>query len=1117
MAPRPGKTKDQSAEEQPQTKVSVDHSKDKDQEPSLSSSQKSLNRRSLSQQAVARVNSLIKGNSTKSIASPLVAPPNWPLPPTPEAPATEQFAATSAFPQLPETSRASLSLTATLEEQLSKFDLGTRSIAGSTASGRKRLSSSTSQKRLPPAPVTEASAPPATATATAITTATPTQANLEGPAASTTTTTATDAAKEQAVAIPKEGSLTSGAASTDPEIDKKMAPFSEAAKEDNRFGESSLIGLGDTVGTTKGALRNGTKVSPSNGNGKVADPTSQRFSSTSQGYDTDQTFGPSNERGTNTQPSGLPGGGSNGASRDDATPSNYRPFRPHEEVSTDSNLARLAKRIDEVAIAADQATAEEEEESQGSLDSEDEEEDRSADNRPIGGPPPTWRSGSVATRSYEPQTKAGDLSRFPPPVQTGQIPVDRLNRNSSMDPRNPPEVDHGNLGPKTPPLKERQPFEGFRPAPGVLPRRYRKSDMGDDIDARSAKSGRSQIRGSETDERGNVSANGRNGNGAHYAEPSENSDAGSIYKPSAAKSSLADWAPNAEPVRNQNFGISNLPEWSTLKENEPTSAPIVNVQRDMDWSLRRLMSEKVFEELINDFMGRHRFREYLAQMEGTEHKLDMYHDIVSFDKVVKHLKATSEALHDVYLANDSVSHVDLPAQNSIQLYETLKTAFDLPASTEHIQNHLLRDLYHNEFQRFIKKQLVEASKIRLGKIELDEGERDGLGDCFCLSNPRLRENPIVLVSDGFVAVTGYPRQAIIGRNCRFLQGPNTAPEAIQRIRDALNKGEGCTELLLNYRRDGQPFWCLLNIVPLRDSAGRLVYFIGGQTNVTGTLVKSKGLSFLIGGGSVSDTAAEQKDARLNGFEVSPIMARYLSDLKQDGASRQDLIKHGGNKGKPASDTSSVRNSNSGSRRAAGAVDPESFAMNLDVLRSNGNSKKGVMSKFFNRSKARYSNNVMTGGQQQILGAEANLRREAYTLSEQIEYFSDVYSKILIFKKAKREIIFVTRELLQFFGLPSSTPKDLYNSPLIHADLVSLLCGSDNNETKGIRNSVKSAVKAGHEFSVMAGIRSVRRNGFFSGGGGGGSNDLELNRWITMHMTPLKDRDNGSYAFVAIFS
>ncbi|KAJ7203525.1 PAS domain-containing protein, partial [Mycena pura] len=108
-----------------------------------------------------------------------------------------------------------------------------------------------------------------------------------------------------------------------------------------------------------------------------------------------------------------------------------------------------------------------------------------------------------------------------------------------------------------------------------------------------------------------------------------------------------------------------------------------------------------------------------------------------------------------------------------------------------------------------------------------------LGDTFAHTNPRLPDHPTVLASDGFVAVTGYLRSQIIGRNCRFLQGPGTPQASVQRIRDGLNSGKGCTELLrvLNYRRDGEPFYCLLCIIPVHDASGTIVYFIGGQTNV----------------------------------------------------------------------------------------------------------------------------------------------------------------------------------------------------------------------------------------------------------------------------------------------
>ena len=112
-------------------------------------------------------------------------------------------------------------------------------------------------------------------------------------------------------------------------------------------------------------------------------------------------------------------------------------------------------------------------------------------------------------------------------------------------------------------------------------------------------------------------------------------------------------------------------------------------------------------------------------------------------------------------------------------------------------------------QRFVKQRLIEQAEIKLGRHSL--ANADGLGDCFCLTNPRLpvsiplhhiilpcsgfgmcleKDHPIVLVSDGFNAITGYPRSQIVGRNCRFLQGPGTSPESVQRIRDALNKVQG---------------------------------------------------------------------------------------------------------------------------------------------------------------------------------------------------------------------------------------------------------------------------------------------------------------------------------------
>lgn len=56
---------------------------------------------------------------------------------------------------------------------------------------------------------------------------------------------------------------------------------------------------------------------------------------------------------------------------------------------------------------------------------------------------------------------------------------------------------------------------------------------------------------------------------------------------------------------------------------------------------------------------------------------------------------------------------------------------------------------------------------------------------FLITDPNLPDNPIVFASQGFLDLTGYPADQILGRNCRFLQGPDTDPQAVDEIRYVL--------------------------------------------------------------------------------------------------------------------------------------------------------------------------------------------------------------------------------------------------------------------------------------------------------------------------------------------
>jgi len=71
--------------------------------------------------------------------------------------------------------------------------------------------------------------------------------------------------------------------------------------------------------------------------------------------------------------------------------------------------------------------------------------------------------------------------------------------------------------------------------------------------------------------------------------------------------------------------------------------------------------------------------------------------------------------------------------------------------------------------------------------------------------------PITYASDGFLSVTGYERYEVIGRNCRFLQGPETSGSVVKKLHNDIINYKESVELLLNYRKDGSMFWNLLHI------------------------------------------------------------------------------------------------------------------------------------------------------------------------------------------------------------------------------------------------------------------------------------------------------------------
>ncbi len=124
-----------------------------------------------------------------------------------------------------------------------------------------------------------------------------------------------------------------------------------------------------------------------------------------------------------------------------------------------------------------------------------------------------------------------------------------------------------------------------------------------------------------------------------------------------------------------------------------------------------------------------------------------------------------------------------------------------------------------------RKQASESLRLLEAAVSASV---DGITIC----DPNQPDDPLIYVSPGFEGMTGYSRQEVLGKNCRFLQRGDHDQPGLDKIRHAMKTGEKCRVILRNYHKDGTLFWNELTIYPLHDSSGHLTHFVGVQHDIT---------------------------------------------------------------------------------------------------------------------------------------------------------------------------------------------------------------------------------------------------------------------------------------------
>lgn len=172
-----------------------------------------------------------------------------------------------------------------------------------------------------------------------------------------------------------------------------------------------------------------------------------------------------------------------------------------------------------------------------------------------------------------------------------------------------------------------------------------------------------------------------------------------------------------------------------------------------------------------------------------------------------------------------------------------------------------------------------------------------------VADARLGDLPLVYVNDGFVKLTGYQRDEVLGQNCRFLQGEATKEDPVTRMREAIENEESVAVELRNYRKDGTMFWNRVTLSPIKNQAGDVTHYLGFQEDVSATKVFEQESTLFETQISAADQAMFITDReghieyvnpafeRLTGYSAEDVMGQNPSVLKsgeQDEAFYDDL-------------------------------------------------------------------------------------------------------------------------------------------------------------------------------------------------------------------------------------
>jgi len=323
-----------------------------------------------------------------------------------------------------------------------------------------------------------------------------------------------------------------------------------------------------------------------------------------------------------------------------------------------------------------------------------------------------------------------------------------------------------------------------------------------------------------------------------------------------------------ESLRKLDFALDAIDEQSTEASSyapsittsvAPSQTSSHTVTSGLGTKMPDFFSSEVFQTVLHNPTTAHQLRLFSEQRLCGEN-MEFLQAVEKHRTLLNEVAKVMYEIHRDYISPKASTQINISDGVLSRANKDLKTsvASTLPKLESvfvDAQNEIETLVSMDIYPRFVRHQITKSAAKALST---DRTKYAGLGDCFVLTDPAKADCPIVFASDGFVKVTGYPRNEIIPRNCRFLQCRQTDRSAVKRLRNAIDKRKDSVEILLNETKDGKPFWNLLYTTPLFDAHGKVVFFLGGQINCSTTIHSQSDILRIL---AIPDDVDEKEDSK----------------------------------------------------------------------------------------------------------------------------------------------------------------------------------------------------------------------------------------------------------------